>query len=156
PYQTIPAPQMALLEKQFGEWLTGRYGSVEKALAAWGGKTIRGDEASAGRAGFMPLYDLFTTKNRRAQGTGPLLMLSQKRFFAETTAYLKKELGFRGSVYGSNWITASPAILGPLDKYTNTVGDFMDRHGYFDPLHEGPRASYSLNPGDRYDDRSAL
>jgi hypothetical protein len=59
-------------------------------------------------------------------------------------------------IYGSNWITANAAILGPLDKYSNTVGDFMDRHGYMDGQHLGERASYSLSRGDRYADRSAL
>jgi hypothetical protein len=36
PYENLPAPQMAILEKQFGDWLAEKYGSVEKALAAWG------------------------------------------------------------------------------------------------------------------------
>ncbi|NJP12360.1 MAG: hypothetical protein HC866_25240 [Leptolyngbyaceae cyanobacterium RU_5_1] len=59
-------------------------------------------------------------------------------------------------IYASNWVTADAQILGPLDKYTNTVADFMDRHGYFDSVHEGENASYSLSKGDTYTDRSAL
>lgn len=156
PYEAVPAEQMALLERQFGDWLKGKYGSLERAFAAWGGKPVRGDNAAAGRAGFMPLYEVFNTRDRRAQDTATFLTVSQQRFFERSTEYLKEELGFRGAVVASNWITASASILGPLDKYSNTVADAMDRHGYFDPLHEGERASYSLSRGDRYDDRSAL
>ncbi len=155
-YENIPAPQMAILEKQFGDWLSQKYGSVQKALTTWGEGAVRGDDAAAGRAGFMPLYDIFSRKNQRAQDTAAFLTRSQKTFFERTQAYLKKDLGYKGTVYGSNWITASAQILGPLDKYTNTVADFMDRHGYFDPPHQGERASYSISKGDKYEDRSAL
>jgi hypothetical protein len=126
PYENIPGPQMALLEKQFGDWLAQKYGSVEKAFAAWGsgGTAVRGDDVSAGRAGFLPLYEIFTKRDRRAQDTAAFLTHSQKTFFERTMAFLKKDLGFKASVYASNWITADARVLGPLDKYANTVGDF--------------------------------
>jgi len=69
---------------------------------------------------------------------------------------MKGDLGFKASVYASNWTTANPQILGPLDKYSNTVADFMDRHGYFGGPHAGPRSGYALSNGDTYQDRSAL
>lgn len=156
PYENVPAPQMAVLEKQFGDWLTKKYGSVGQALAGWGGGPVRGDDAAAGRAGFMPLWEIFNKRDRRAQDTAAFLTESQRRFFQTTRAYLKRDLGCGGMVYGSNWVTASAPILGPLDKYANTAGDFLDRHGYFGGPHEGERASYSISAGDRYDDRSAL
>lgn len=152
----IPAPQMALLQKQFGGWLAKKYGSLAEAKKAWGGADIAGDVAAEGRAGFMPLWEIFSKKDRRAQDTAAFLTLSQKMFFEETRDYLKKDLGFKGSIHGSNWITADATILGPLDKWSNTGLDFMDRHGYFGGRHEGERAGYSLSKGDKYADRSAL
>lgn len=158
PYENIPAEQMAILEKQFGDWLVKKHGGVDKAFAAWktGAGAVRGDDAPAGRAGFIPLWEVFGKKNLRAQNTVAFLTDSQRAFFAQTRAFLKKDLGAGALVQGSNWITADAQTLGPLDKYTNTVGDFMDHHGYFGGPHKGPRASYALSAGDTYDDRSAL
>ena len=54
---------MELLEKLFGRWLALKYGGVDRALALWSGGKLRetlgrgkvtGDDAAAGRAGFMP------------------------------------------------------------------------------------------------------
>ncbi|MBC8137791.1 MAG: hypothetical protein H8F28_18070 [Fibrella sp.] len=158
PYQNIPAEQMPIIEKQFGDWLAKKYGGVDKAFTAWGGSGQRGDDANAGRAGFMPLYDVFNKRDARSQDTARFLAENQAQFFSETAKYLKSELGYKGLVYGSNWITADSQRLGPLDKLSNIGSglDFLDRHGYFDTFHEGERAGYSLNNGEKYDDRTAL
>ncbi|MCS6815239.1 MAG: hypothetical protein NZ772_16925, partial [Cyanobacteria bacterium] len=94
--------------------------------------------------------------SRRAQDTAQFLTDLERNFFQGAIAYLHQSLGYQGLIYASNWVTADAQILGPLDKYANTVADFMDRHGYFGGLHEGERASYALSSGDRYSDRSAL
>ncbi|MBW3624342.1 MAG: hypothetical protein KY468_13120 [Armatimonadetes bacterium] len=156
PYQNLPEPQTIQFEKRFGEWLAKRHGSVENALEKWGGNRIKGDVPGEGRAGFMPLYEIFNKKDLRAQETATFLMEDMRRFYGETYDYLTKDLKFKGSVYGSNWITANAQVLGPLDKYANNVADFFDRHGYYGGPHEGERAGYSLSAGDRYRDRSAL
>ena len=150
PYENVPAPQMEILERSFGQWLTAKYGSIEAALASWPGKgllgrwrrpQIRGDAPAAGRVGLMPIGDL-TGNNPRARDTGAFLAEVQRRYYDQMYGYLKKELGFRGSITGSNWITADGRILGPLDKWSNAGCDFMDRHGYFGGPHEGQSASY--------------
>lgn len=158
PYQNIPGPQMALLEKRFGDWLAKKYGSMPKALAAWGGAGQKGDDAAAGRAGFLPLYEVFNQRSKRGQDTAQFLTEDQAAFFSQTASYLRRDLGYRGLVQGSNWITADAQRLGPLDKLSNVAPglDFLDRHGYFDPPHTGEGASYSLRPGHVYRDVSAL
>ncbi len=70
--------------------------------------------------------------------------------------FTKEELGFKGLIVCSNWITADERILGPLDKWTNTVGDIMDRHGYFSGRHKGETSGWSISRGDQYEDRCAL
>lgn len=156
PYERVPGEQMATLERRFGAWLAARHGSVDAALRAFGGEKVRGDEPGDGRAGLLSAGALAFRRDRRAQETARFLTEEQTEFFRRTRAYIRDELGFSGLVYGSNWVTANAGILGPLDKHSNTVCDFMDRHGYAGPPHEGPRASYSLSAGDRYDDQSAL
>jgi len=156
PYQNIPAQQMEILEKEFGNWLKAKYGSLGAAFAAWGGERIRGDDEAAGRAGFMGLWEMFNQRNKRAQDTAEFLAKHQRAWFDGMRDYLKKQLGYKGLVQASNWITASAQILGPLDKWSNAGCDYMDRHGYFGGPHEGERAGWSLNVGDLYDDACAL
>lgn len=156
PYQNIPAQQMETLEKEFGNWLKTKYGSLGAAFTAWGGDRIRGDDESAGRAGFMGLWEIFDQRNKRAQDTARFLAENQRAFFQQMRDYVKKELGYKGLVQASNWITANAQILGPLDKWSNAVCDYMDRHGYFGGPHEGERAGWSISAGDRYDDACAL
>lgn len=156
PYENVPAPQMALLERRFGAWLARRHGSVAKALAAWGGPPVRGDDPAAGRAGFRPLWELANRPDRRSRETAEFLARLQRAFFDREGAHLKKTLRFGGCVVGSNWITADARVLGPLDKWSNAGLDAMDRHGYFEGRHDGDGASYSLRVGHVYEDRSAL
>jgi predicted outer membrane repeat protein len=156
PYQNVPAPQMEILEKRFGAWLSAKYATLEAAFAAWGKGKIKGDDPGAGRAGFMPLWEVFNKRDARARDTAEFLATLQRHYYDGMAAYLKKDLGFRGCVVGSNWVTADARTLGPLDKWSNAGCDFLDRHGYFGGPHEGERASYSISAGDRYADASAL
>jgi len=162
PYESVPAQQMAILERQFATWITAKYGSLEKARTAWKQSNpaetfkVNGDRSN-GAVGILPIGEITAQREtQRAKDTAAFLAESQATFFKAAIAYLRKELNYQGLIYASNWITADAQRLGPLDKYTNTVADFMDRHGYFGGRHEGPRASYSLNPDDIYEDRSAL
>jgi hypothetical protein len=67
-----------------------------------------------------------------------------------------RQIGFTGLIHASNWATASPEVLGPLEKLSYTAGDFTDRHGYFECNHKGDNAAWSIRPGHTYSDRSAL
>ncbi len=159
PYETIPAAQTEVLEKQLGDWLAQRHGSAEGALWKWNiprNERIKGDEPSQGRVGFVTINELGGLRTPRAKDTADFLAHMQRQFFEEHTRFLKKDLGFRGIVIGSNWITAAPRTLGPMDKWSNTACDAMDRHGYFGGPHKGPRAAYTIDLLDEYQDASAL
>jgi hypothetical protein len=165
PYETIPAPQMELLERSFGSWLVAKYGSIAQAFAIWSGnglygrwglRPIRGDVRAAGRVGLMSAGELSRRPGPRARDTAAFLAGAQRQYYDQMQAFLKQELGFRGAVTGSNWITADRRILDPLDKWSNAGCDFIDRHGYFGGVHQGERASFLISKGDHYNDASAL
>ncbi|HSY38612.1 MAG TPA: hypothetical protein VLA79_03760 [Polyangia bacterium] len=156
PYENVPAAQMEILERDFGRWLATKYGSIARAFESWSGPRIHGDAAASGRVGVMSAGELAGKRNPRSRDTALFLADLQRRYYDQMRAYLKQELGFRGSVTGSNWITADGERLGPLDKWSNAGCDFMDRHGYFGGPHQGESATYLLSPGDRYNDASAL
>jgi hypothetical protein len=153
--ENIPEPQRKMFEKAFGDWLIKKYGSLQTAMTTWNAPDPR-DKPDEGRVSFRPLWALANQRDARSQDNAEFLARHQKAFFDSTGTYLKKDLGFQGCVLGSNWVTADGRVLGPLDKWSNTGLDTMDRHGYFGGRHEGPRASYSLSAGDTYEDRSAL
>jgi hypothetical protein len=153
--ENIPDPELRVLETQFANWLVKKYGSLDVAFKAWNGQSVARDNRSQGRVGFRPLWNIAHERSRRDQDTVTFLLDSQRSFYEETAKFLR-ELGFKGVITASNWATADPAVLGPLEKYSYTPGDFIDRHGYFSCLHKGPSSEWSIRDGHSYADRSAL
>lgn len=153
--QNLPDPQLRMLEGLFAAWARARHGSLEQALAKWGGALLKRDQLQEGRLAFRPLWAMFNEKTARDQDTARFLLELQMRFYRETHAFLR-QLGFEGPITASNWTTASPEVFGPLEKWSYTMGDFQDRHGYFGCHHKGENAEWSIRPGHTYADRSAL
>ena len=152
--QNIPDPQLRILEKMFGDWLSKKHGSLAAALATWNQKVKR-DAPEEGRVGFRPLWNMFNEKSPRDQETAAFLLELQTGFYTETCSFLRK-LGFKGLINASNWATASPEVFGPLEKLSYASCDFIDRHGYFGCNHKGEDAEWSIRNGHTYSDRSAL
>jgi hypothetical protein len=151
----IPEAQLQILEKQFGGWLKTKYGGIENALAKWEGIKTPRDNPAEGRVGFRPLWNIFNEKKTRDKDTAAFLFELQRKFYAETYAFLRS-LGFKGVITASNWSTASPEVFGPLEKWSYTATDFVDRHGYFGVDHKGEASEWSIRNGHTYTDRSAL
>jgi hypothetical protein len=153
--KNIPDAQMRLLENQFGDWLKKKYGSIAAALAAWKGPAVGRDAPKEGRVGCRPLWSMFHDKTARDQDTAAFLLDVQTGFYRDTHDYVR-QLGFKGLIHDSNWVTADPEVFGPLEKLSYAAGDFIDRHGYFECNHKGDNAAWSIRSGHTYSDRSAL
>ncbi len=153
--KNIPDAQLRILETRFGDWLAKKYGSIDAAFSAWQGQKLNRDAPAEGRVAFRPLWNVFNEKTARDQDTATFLLEVQTKFYQDTIAFLRG-LGFKGLITASNWATASPEVFGPLEKLSYTVGDFIDRHGYFECNHKGDNAAWSIRNGHTYSDRSAL
>ena len=151
----VPDPQLRLLEMQFADWLKREFGSLAAAQKRWRGVKTPRDAPDQGRIGFRPLWNIFNEKRQRDKDTVRFLLESQQAFYQETYDFLRG-LGFKGLITCSNWTTASAEIFGPIEKHSYTVGDFVDRHGYFSCNHKGNNAAWSIRDGHAYSDRSAL
>lgn len=151
--KNIPEPQLRKLEARFAAWAGEKHGSVEKAIAAWDG--LKHPRDGDGRLGFRGLWQIVNERKPRDRDTAAFLLDVQRSFYVETTAWLRKR-GFKGLVAASNWHTADAALLGPLERYSYTAGDFIDRHGYFGCGHEGDNAAWSVRDRHTYVDRSSL
>lgn len=142
----LPDPQLRLLEKQFGDWLVQKHGSMETALASWNPAKLKRDAPAEGRVAFRPLWNIANDKSKRDQDTAAFLLEVQTAFYRGTYDYVRS-LGFKGLIHASNWATASPEVFGPLEKLSYTAGDFVDRHGYFECNHKGENAAWSIRAG---------
>jgi hypothetical protein len=151
----VPDPQLRILEAQYAKWLETQYGSLEAAMTKWGNLRTDRDAPGEGRLGFRAPWNVFSEKTQRDKDQVRFLAEVQRDFYRDTERFLRV-LGFKGLVTASNWATASPEVLGPVEKYTYTVGDFIDRHGYFGGVLKGDNAGWSLRDGHVYSDRSAL
>ena len=151
----IPDPQLRIIETLFADWCKKKHGSLQDALKKWNNLATKRDNVAEGRLGLRPLWNMANEKTLRDQDTAAFLVEHQRQFYADTIAYLRT-LGFKGLVTCSNWYTASAEILGPLERYSYNVGDFIDRHGYFGCDQKGDNSAWSVREGHTWSDRSAL
>ena len=152
---TVPDVEMRKLERRFGAWLTVRHGSIEAAHESWGGGRMARDSDVDGRVAIRPLKAIVSERTRRDAETVRFLAEVQRGFYQQMHDYLRF-LGFRGFVVASNWITASPAYLDPIEILGYLEGDVVDHHGYFGCGLAGRDAEWSLRVGQTWRDRSAL
>ncbi|MBI1337436.1 MAG: hypothetical protein GC164_10795 [Phycisphaera sp.] len=165
-HTNIPDAQWQKINKLFGDDLTLKYGSVAKALEAWGPGSVNPghDDPDQGKAEVSE--DRHKTRGSLAKSNDALrnrmrdqvrfLTQLQHGFYESASKYLRDELNFRGLINCSNWQTSDPSLYDALERYTYTAGDVIDQHGYFQGKHTGEGHDYSVRVGHWYLNRSAL
>ncbi len=153
--KTIPDAQLRLLETEFATWLKTKFGTLDAVSKRWGGLNDDRDRPKEGRVAFRPLWNIANERTRRDKDTARFLAESQRGFYDATYKKLR-DLGFKGLITATNWATADPRVLGPIERYTYIGTDFIDRHGYFGGPVKGQDAAWSIRDGYTYADRSAL
>src|SRR6185437_11164768 len=138
-----PDVEMRIVEKLFADWLVKKYGSLDATMKKWNGERAARDNPAEGRMGFRPTWNVFHERSIRDKDSVTFMTKLQHEFYVNTYKFMR-DLGFKGVITTTGWTTASPEYFGPLDKYTNTVGDFVDRHGYFAGTRKGPNQGWAL------------
>ncbi len=162
--KNIPPVHWEKLERLFSSWLESRFGSIQKAFAAWGRTAHKNDDAAGGRVGLFDAWHMTSNgtkaedsaKSRRISDQVRFLTEQQRGFYASMVKYFKKKLGVKCLLSASNWKTADAQRLDALERYTYTATDVIDRHGYFGGKHEGEGSSYSVRVGHNYKDLAAM
>ena len=149
--------------QQYGEWLKTKYGSLDEALAAWGGVREPGDDPGQGRMELYGAWEMTTDGIRANPKRQPrlsdqvqFLTVNMRSFYERVISYLRRRCSYEGLISCGNWHVADPAKLDALERYCYTAGDVIDHHGYFDHGHEGDAAGYSVRPGQTFTSQSAL
>ena len=156
--QRLPDHHRKLLAGHFSDWLAGRYGSVREAWDAWG-NGFKGrdplDDVEAGRVAVLRPYDLTQAADdrpayrARLKDTAEFLATFQRDFYAGMGAYLRGDLGCRQVLNATNWRTADDDRLKALERYSYHALEVDAENEYVgsDYQHEGPNASYRIDPG---------
>lgn len=168
--KSFPPRQWHRLEHQFAIWLIHRYGSLKAAYATWNrlaknpnaGVNVHDNFAKQRvwlyGAWHMTRQGLTTvpTLLPRIRDQVTFLATLQHDFYQHTIAFLHSQLHVRSLISPSNWTTADPTLLDGIERWTYTPGDVMDRHGYFDAIHTGANAAWSVAKGQTYISRPAI
>ena len=153
--KTIPDAQLRLFETQFATWLQAKFGTLDAVAKRWGGFNDERDKKGEGRVAFRALWNIANERTQRDKDTARFLAETQRDFYDKTLKKIR-DLGFKGLITATNWGTADPRVLGPIERYTYCGTDFIDRHGYFGGQLKGQDAGWSIREGYTYTDRSAL
>lgn len=163
--RSIQGEQRVALANLFGEWLQRKYGSVEAAEEAWGGRArVNGDDFRSGVVMPQEIYHL-TQDQSGAMGKR---LNDQLQFYTETMArfntdiarFLRDELGYEGLVNAGNWKTADQAKLLDAERFSYSVNDVIGVNRYFTGDHQNPsdgsKSGYLISPGDTFTSESVL
>ncbi|MEZ6126551.1 MAG: hypothetical protein R3C49_25800 [Planctomycetaceae bacterium] len=162
----IGKQQRVELATEFGRWLVKKYGSLDRATAAWGGPTrVEGDQFGDGIV--MPQQIWHLTQSQ----SGPMAarLNDQVQFYSELmyafnteiSRFLKEEIGYTGLINAGNWRTADSAKLLDAERYAYSANDVIGVNRYFNGgQHVNPtekhKAGYLISEGDLISSESAL
>lgn len=126
------------LERQFGAWAAGRYGSIAKALEAWGGYGDPADQPEAGRLGVMITYRMTragrdAASERRARDQLAFLVETSRAWNQEAKRFIQEECGAKHVlVAGSNFVPADRVTMDDaLRLLTWQDMDLIQNNHYF-------------------------
>jgi hypothetical protein len=160
-FASIKGEQQKSLERKFAQWVLKKYGSLDAAIAKWGGHPIDGDDTAQGLLGFINIWEMTLP---RKEGPRTIRLDDQTEFIAGIDhdfykmmgQYLRKDLGCRQLINASNWRTASPDFLADAERWSYTPVDVDAVNRYYNGLHTGPNAGWSIQPGDEFTSPSIL
>lgn len=147
------------LERQFGAWLSKKYGSLQDAMARWPDQKLPGDNPTSGLFDFYNIWEM--TQSRK--GTSQMRLADQTEFWSETmfdfnrkTEQVLRGLGCRQLVNAGNWRTADSARLLSAERWSYTANEVDAINRYFTGIHKGPAEGWNIKAGDKFTSESAL
>jgi hypothetical protein len=158
--QAVKGRQLEYLGERFGEWLAKKYGSLARAGAAWNGDAMKEDDFARGKVGLHIVWewtqDRTGGREKRLNDQLQFFGETMHRFNVETARYLREDLGCAQLVNAGDWKTADTTRLDDVERWSYTANDVIAINRYYGPVHVGKDAGWRINPGDHFQDLSAL
>jgi len=154
-FQSLKGAPLRNAQESFAAFAEQKYGSLEKAMDAWGGSTSDGDAIDEGRLGFLTWW-LASAEGRKEMGNpqrfqDQLAFIAevQRDYYTEMKRWLKDDLGCRQLVLTSNFRPAVPETMQDLENWVKAAGDVIGQNSYPGVLeHLGPKRGYMVQAGD--------
>ena len=146
--------------KLFGDFLKSKYGSLEKAKAAWGGAGNKDDDFAGGVVALDNIWELTQDRTgaraRRLDDMTEFLSRTMVDFNRKTEKFLRDELGCKQLINAGNWQTANMVKLNDAERWSYTANEVLAVNRYFDGIHIGKNNGWAIENGDRFTSPSAL
>jgi hypothetical protein len=159
-YNGMSAPQKEALGKLFGDWLTKKYGSIDKALAQWGGSPDPNDKPADGivavPANLWPMTQPDPNPTDRLADSTQFFGETMYNFNKMIADYLHNDLGCKSLINAGNWKTADDAHLNDVERYSHTATDVSGVNHYYAGVHTGPQNGWAIINGDIFSSPSVL
>mgnify|MGYP005841676211 CR=1 FL=1 len=156
----LKGPQRDDFRARYSAWVAAKYGSIEEALKAWGGNSVKGDDLAGGLLEFHDLWEMTQNRTggfaRRLADQLQFWTETQYAFHASMAAYLKNELGGGQLVNATNWKSGDPVRLEDAERYSYTPTDVLAKNRYFSGVHNGPNRGWAIVNGDKFTSPSIL
>ncbi|HWX18346.1 MAG TPA: hypothetical protein VN578_00440 [Candidatus Binatia bacterium] len=154
------------LRRQFGAFAVKKYGSLDKAKAAWQGAAPSPDQDGPDdfANGEAALFITWELTQHRGNAGQQQRCADQMQFLTETMYqfnnmigdYLKNDLGCKQLVNAGNWRTADNVTMLDAERFSYSANDVMAVNRYYDGAHEGHNKGWAICNGDRFTDDSVL
>ena len=159
---------LTLLRHKMADFLVKKYGSLDKARAAWQDYKAEfpADDWAGGLPGLLHIWDLtrdaWAKKGAlpgfQARSADQLEFLARLMhdFNAETVAYLRKDLGCKQLVNPNNWRTVDLVTTLDAEYWAGTAADVVARNIYTGGIHQGVNNGWQILAGHTYSDVSMI
>jgi hypothetical protein len=159
-FSGLPEAQRQMVCTQYGDWLKAKYGSLDKALAAWQGTKLPKDDFAAGQAA---MYQIWEFNSPYGDNPGPgkgqrmgdqLNFMSglEHKFYADMEKFFREECGCKQLVNACNWRSGDPVLMDDLERWIYTANEVEALNRYTGVIHVGPNDGYRIDPGHHFQD----
>jgi hypothetical protein len=148
------------LGRKFGQWLVQKYGSLQKARAAWKGTKHEGDDFARGKVGLYKAWHLTQDWEggtaQRVNDEHQFYAQTQRHFYENMAKFYRQELGCRQLLNACNWVTADPIRLNDTERWTYAAMDVLAVNKYTGGVHVGENNGWRIDPGHYFTNQSCL
>lgn len=154
------AAQRRALGILFGQWLTNKCGSLQKAFLLWNREKHPDDAFEDGVVGLYMTWDLTQPqalgKARRIAHQLAFYSETMHKFNAEMERYLRDELGCKQLINAGNWRPADMILMNDAERWSYTANAVIGVNRYYTGVHVGGSSGWAIDKGDFFTDISVL